>query len=285
MIKKFLAVLILLFVTVGLCGCTLVPFVGRKVTNVPEKVITDNGDSGDVEFPEVDSDDEVNTPEIPEDDIEEDVEEDVEEDNDPVIDDMEDSEDKQGNLLDSMSYDEKYEVNIFLSNFSEALYGLGGCNDVEDKLSFAYNHCRVNNRNADLYSGNGKYGINSSDVDTVLKRFFGKTIPHTTPAGADMWTYENGYFVFPAADGESHAYFSIATDMKSNGNGTYTVAFNTYFNSNGPHDPIDSSWYGYSDVEAGQYFEFSYDGTAVIRPKTYNGSKTYEIISYQTSIA
>ncbi len=183
------------------------------------------------------------------------------------------------NLLESMSYDEKYEVNIFLSNFSEAHYGLGHFYETEDMINFAFIHNRVNNKNFSQKAVNGKYAISQNLVNSTLERFFGKTVAAATPPGAKRWVYENGEFRIPAADGESYAYFTTATKVTERDDGMYIADFEVYFNANDPHGEVKKEWYGMDSLEAGQYFEFCYDGKAVLKPV----GDTYVLVSYVTN--
>jgi len=184
------------------------------------------------------------------------------------------------NLLDTMSRDERYQLNIFLSNFSEAKYMVHDKNEIEQKIFFAFKHNMINVRSTELIYTDSQMGIAANDLDRTLIRFFGSTIPHETPAGAKYWHYENGNFMMTAAFGESCAYFSSCTSMKDNKNGTYDVTFNVYFSADGPHNPIDNSWYYYTDEQAAASHQYEYSGSATIRPKVYNGTNTYELISY-----
>jgi len=187
--------------------------------------------------------------------------------------------DKVVNLLDEMTNAQKKEINIFLSNFSEAHYGTYYSDETSDKISFAYTHNLINNKNFnEVYDGT-HYGISADLVDSTLKRFFGKTVSHNSTADGE-WIYRDGTFLRPAADGESYAYYSIATNMRKLNNGTYEVEFNVYFNSQNPHDYVSSKCYTYSVSQAESNSDYCYSGTAVVKSKVHNGSDTYELISY-----
>ncbi len=185
---------------------------------------------------------------------------------------------KKGVSLESMTAAEKREVNLFLSNFSEASYGTYNTEETADKLHFAFIHNVINNKNFKNYVSGSEYRISADLVDATLKRFFGRSIPHKSYPSIN-WRYEGGYFYTIAADGDSVAYFTIAKNLVDNHNGTYTVQFDV-FSAPGPHDPIDSSWYSLSHSQAISRFERLYSGTAVVKPKTHNGSATYELVDY-----
>lgn len=182
--------------------------------------------------------------------------------------------------LDSMTKNERTELNTFLSNFSEASYMLHAQNINEEKISFAHLHNMINNGDKDIIIEDSYFKMPASLVDKILVRFFGSSVPHETPANATEWEYEDGYFKMIAADGDTHAYFSIATSISDNGNDTYTVNFNVYFNQNEPTDWIPKEFYTYDDECANTNYEYMYSGSAVIKPVTINNSETYQLISY-----
>jgi len=184
------------------------------------------------------------------------------------------------NVLNDMSDSQRKEVNTFLSNFSEAHYKKNYSDSNEDKINFVYKHVMINTSGDEIIYDNGITKISESTVDRILNRFFGESIPHKTPSNATTWEYSDGFFQMPSADGESVAYFSVATNMIDNGNNSYTVDFKVYFNENGPHDPIPKECYTYTAEKAGKNYSYVYSGTATVKPKTVNGSETYEIISY-----
>ncbi len=185
---------------------------------------------------------------------------------------------QSGVSLETMTAAEKREVNLFLSNFSEVSYGIYVTEETANKLHFAFMHNVINNKNFKKYFSNSEYRISADLVDKTLNRFFGHSIERAEPAGSE-WRYENGYFYTAAADGESVSYFTVAKSLTDNHNGTYTVQFDV-FSAPGPHDPIDSSWYSLSHAQAISRFERVYGGTAVVKPKTHNGSATYEMVDY-----
>ncbi len=184
------------------------------------------------------------------------------------------------NVLNDMSDSQRKEVNIFLSNFSEAHYNKTYNDSNEDKINFVYKHIMINTSGDEIIYDNGMTKISVSTVDRILNRFFGESIPHKTPADATSWEYSDGFFQMPSAEGESVAYFSIATNMKDNGNNSYSVNFDVYFNEKGPHDPIPKECYTYTSDKAAKNYSYVYSGTATVKPKTVNGSETYKIISY-----
>lgn len=185
------------------------------------------------------------------------------------------------NVLDSMTSAQKRELNLFLSNFSEAGYMREYLNEIDSKVWFAYIHDTINNNRANITARDGKNMISANGVDTILNRFFGSSISHGTPGDGSNWTYEGGYYSIPAADGDTYWYFTTAVNIAENGDGTCTADFNVYTTFDNFHDPIPSSCYSLTDEEASDLYVYSYSGSAVLRPKNYNGSDTYEVVSYK----
>lgn len=187
-------------------------------------------------------------------------------------------------LTSGMAVSDYRELNLFLSNFSEAYYDPDDSyytNSDEQKIMFAYLHAIIN-YNSMRFSEGAYYGISASNVDTILYRFFGKTVPHRTPSGSKVWKYKNGKFLIPAADGESYGNFSLATGMYPNGNGTYRVTFNIYCDDTVCCGNIIEDKTLYSLTPDTVYPKCSYIGygTAIVKPKTHNGSNTYELVDY-----
>ncbi|MBQ4528661.1 MAG: hypothetical protein II998_11395 [Clostridia bacterium] len=191
-------------------------------------------------------------------------------------------------ILDTMSAPEKREVNIFLSNFSEAFYDPN--NDYytsfeEQKLSFAEIHLSLNSWNEVSYDYSNNYGyvvISAESVDRVLNRFFGSTIPHETPANSELWFYNNGKFYRPASSGESYTRFTIANSMYVNENGTYKVNFDIYYDSSLGGGAVldDKTVYSLTPSQASLKYDYIGSGTAIVKPKVYNNSNTYELVDY-----
>ena len=186
-------------------------------------------------------------------------------------------------ILPDMSAEEAREVNIFLSNFSEAYYvPEPECYSPEEALiDFAFIHCKINSYEKILYEED-YMGITATDVDAVLNRFFGKTVAHKTPKDNQQWIYRDGKFLTPAADGESYGTFSIATQVRLYDNGNYEVAFNVYNDREiGGGDVItDKTIYSLAADKASEKYALTGHGAAVLKPKKYNGKDTYELVSY-----
>lgn len=188
-----------------------------------------------------------------------------------------------------------YRINIFLSNFSEQRVQSFNTATVSDDtlLRFIELYCKINHHNQISYQG-GEECLSLEDANNYLNRFFARTVSPYEGATylLDAWhsfRYSGGYFRFPAADGESYNYFTIVYEMTRNGDGTYTVQFQNYelkleeyWDALG----VDYSFYWLNNDQAAQLV---WDGraipveggTAVVRDTVYNGSTTYQILSYE----
>lgn len=187
------------------------------------------------------------------------------------------------NLITKMSDEKRMNVNLFLSNLSEASYNPASdyYGENEKMIAFAYSHAKVNWRKILVHDGND-VGLSAGNVDTILERFFGRTVPHETPKDSKHWTYRNGYFFVPAADGESYPFFTVVTNMTKRSDGNYDVDFNIYRDPEigGGSIITDKSVYYLTDNQAAARYEYHAVGKAVLKDKVYNGSDSYEVVSY-----
>ena len=187
------------------------------------------------------------------------------------------------NLLDSFNSDEMYRINVFLSNFSEQRFDVYPCSDY-DLLMYGYSFAKVNNRDM-LGSNSTDYYMNKVDMDYILNRFFGRTVYLTdgTVLNEQNYpvTYTNGAYYWPAADGASYSYCSVATSMVKNADDTYTVTFDIYEHVY-PHESM-SPYYSYTAAQAaasGELVKYG-SGTAVVRDHVRDGGiETYQLLSY-----
>ena len=67
--------------------------------------------------------------------------------------------------------------------------------------------------------------------------------------------------------------------MVDNGDGTYTVYYDVF--SVDDADKTPEKCYEYTVSEARKKYCYECSGDAVVKKKTYNGDKTYELISYK----
>lgn len=193
----------------------------------------------------------------------------------------------QINLLDTMDSETFRGVNSFLSNFSEAGYKefVDFYGEDESKISFAYIHALINYNKLTFYEGN-YMGISASDVDEILNKFFGATVPHETPSNSQYWFYQDGKFLMPAAGGESYSKFSIAYNMTSESDGVYTIDFNVFSDPSvtGGNIITDKSVYSLTSDEASNKYQPVGHGQAVVKTKVYEGKEIFELISYSVKM-
>lgn len=187
---------------------------------------------------------------------------------------------QKAELVDELSGDERYELNIFLSNLSEAMYDpVNGYYYTEEAMiSFVYIHALINSPSK-LYYEDGYMGISQDYADTTLKRFFGKTISPVDLRDAKDWFYDGEYYLRSGASGEFYGYFSIVTSVEELPSGEYNVSFNIY-SDDSDYTITNKSVYGLKNAEAAASYNYCGSGTAVLKKKTVNGKKTYEVVSY-----
>ena len=186
--------------------------------------------------------------------------------------------DEEINMITGMSESERKAINVFFSNFSEAHFG-DYSKDSQDNyslISFAFIHNLLNNYKKTVWQGE-KMGISEETVNKTLDRFFGTQVP---PETANLtqnhgWIYEDGSFWMPAASGESYDYYSIVKDMHEIGNGLFEAEYDVFYAG---YDELSDECYSYTIDEAREKSEYIYSATAIVKPKTYNGKQTYELL-------
>ena len=183
------------------------------------------------------------------------------------------------NMILSMPETDRRAANIFFSNFSEAFFWEYSRENKDDDylISFAFIHNLLNNADEIIWQQD-RDGISGKAVNRTLDKYFGVTIPlkSTSNADGDPWIYEDNVFWKPASDGESFDYFSIVSDMYDMGDGTLQAKYDVFYAG---YDELTKECYSYTTAEANKKCEFIYSATAVVKPKTYNGKNTYELIS------
>lgn len=199
------------------------------------------------------------------------------------------------NLLDSYNNEQYHDLNVFLSNFSEALFGFESYDsnspNYGDLLNFAYWHNNINKKdNTGLINnfGNMEMYVTEEAVDSTIDKYFGINVPHQS---FGSFTYRDGLFCMPAASGEGNCYVSVAKSMSEVGDGTYVVSFgafvykNEYDMSAGEWNECSNEayWSNYDTIIRSGVWSEIYTGTAIVKQKLYNGKQTYELIKYNLS--
>lgn len=192
----------------------------------------------------------------------------------------------QKNLADTLDRNYLYKINVFLSNFAEQNFRAYPCSDYE-MLMFGYMYAKVNNREV-LENNSTHYYIAKSNMDSILNRFFNKTVSLSDDMVLTQnnypVTFKDGAYYFPGADGASVSYCAVATGMFENSDGTYDVTFDVYGHKY-PHESMSP----YYELNAGEAkncadLEYLYSGNAVVKDYVRsNGAESYQLISYSHS--
>lgn len=132
----------------------------------------------------------------------------------------------------SLSHEEQYEANIFLSNFSEQSFGLGRFTgfdssraDEAQLYAFAHLWAKINRQSAIFYEDSYE-AMTLESVNEILERFFGLGIhPEDGTEYSEVfgignfdWDhswYRDGIFYYPAGDGESYTCFTVVDAAES----------------------------------------------------------------------
>lgn len=189
-----------------------------------------------------------------------------------------------------------YKVNIFLSNFAEQRiesYDCDHCSDYE-LISFAYFNTQINNYEAIQYF-DLEMGISLEDVNEKLERYLGKKInaeeneefikEYPETGYKSVIKYRDGFFRFPASDGEAFGTFAVATDMEKLEDGTYEVDFEVYTDSelNTGGNVLGSDYYYYYTAEDARNhygLEYQQSGTALLEPYQKGNIDSYHLLEY-----
>ncbi len=206
-------------------------------------------------------------------------------------------------LVPTLSAQERYELNIFLSNFAEI-----GFPPYDEATSgnnaLIFFGCMHNSRNhtagavpipdeeARKYVKleeqyiHACYKVDKSTVENTVARYFGKDVTHGSSTITDQYDlswnqgYSNGYYYFDSGEEGAFAIdVAVADSMYENYDGTYTLTFKTYVY--GEPDDFPDVYYSTPASVADKIAREK--GTAVVRPYSYNGRNTYQLVSYSAS--
>ena len=166
-------------------------------------------------------------------------------------------------------------INTFLSNFAEAYMFEYPCDEYE-MLQFAYIHAMLNN-DGGIYQGSQRAYMLGTDVNSILYKYFGQTLPHPNFSvryyenydenSRNYVDYDGENYYFENGAGESYSIVAIASKMVNHGN-SYTVEYSVFM-----HDAIDA------DMKP--YYEMSYDQAMRDPSLTLLYSGTAEVKDYQ----
>lgn len=192
---------------------------------------------------------------------------------------------------ESSTAEERYKINIFLSNFSEQLFNAGSdtafTSDTiapDQLISFAYRWYMLNTEKS-LEIIDGSYAILTFDqVNYALDRYFGLTLSDDDFANS-RFEIRNQKIVMPFGSGESYPNFSVASEITEIGKGTYQVRFKIYSlidAMSGGNKVTGKEWYCLTEGEASQSsaLEYHSSGYAIVKPYKENGIDSYQLITY-----
>lgn len=210
-------------------------------------------------------------------------------------------EDKNEDLIPTMSENQRYMINIFLSNFSEIDFNDYDANTAsrDQLIYFGCKHNSVNHTSGAIPISDEEaakyvtlddfihacYKTDEETVSNSIDRYLGKKVQHGEAKynvmGYDwQFGYDNGYYYYDSGEeGDARRVFSIADNMYDNGDGTYTVIFTNY--SSGYTDILNDCYNLTSESIEGFGIKVNKGATgkAVVRPYNYNGKDTYQLIS------
>ena len=195
----------------------------------------------------------------------------------------------------TLSRDEQYCINVFLSNFSELWFWEYA--DYEkfetrnasagEMISFVYHHCWVNNQGV-LSSRWGESGVYMTldEINNEVGRFFNRSVT-LEDAASSGYHVEGDRIYNQVGIGETYDHMTVADAMWKKADGTYIVDFSIYQANDkydaGPGLIGDKSVYYLTPDEAKTDVGVLYymSGVAEVSPYLNNGKDTYQLISYQ----
>ncbi|MBQ6569523.1 MAG: hypothetical protein IJL87_04635, partial [Clostridia bacterium] len=206
------------------------------------------------------------------------------------------SDNKNKEYTVSMTADQQYSANLFLSNFAEQGFGDYDKNrelDAGQLLYFAYFFNKINNqeKNVEYVHENerdySKYSL--KNCNKTIERFFGLTITEKQAEGvkSDWYFYKDGNFYIASGDGESYNTLAIVDSLTHLKDGTYRMQFKIYELDLDIYwqDGIAKKYYQMTGEQAAKSkdLRFIREGTAIVSPYKYNNKDTYQIISYNVN--
>lgn len=186
----------------------------------------------------------------------------------------------QVNLVENMSADGQYAINIFLSNFSEVGFAYDKAftgSDPNQIMHFAFVHNIVNNPEMVKYENN-QMSINSAAITSTVEKYF--DIAWRNQSTSD-YLFEDDRYYATAASGENYSICSVADTMYENEDGSYTVFFSIY---EGPYGSSMMQYYSYSgrQAESDPSLNWNATGTATVGVEAdSDGNIRYYLLSYE----
>ena len=189
-------------------------------------------------------------------------------------------------LTDSLQYD----LNIFLSNFSESnVPSFSDRLSDEELANYGLFYNFINRQHlfesGDYYDHDGvdcNYRIEEHYVIETIKKYFDVTVSPGFAEGTKI--YVDGYFYMGFTGAPLSEGFSIASSAEDVGGNLYKVKFSIYMSYRG-----DQPYYGYttqqiqSESASQESLLYVCDGTAYIRATNIYDRSTYILDSYYVS--
>lgn len=190
----------------------------------------------------------------------------------------------------SLSANEQYEANIFLSNFVEVnMQSFETKNlSVNELVEFAATHYVLNTDITTQYSDT----LSFQETNMILDRYFGRTLSEAeaatfTELGGESGSYSNGVFSWNApivTNGNALYELAIVDRLEKQEDGTFRASFRIWRVSSEYGLLAEHMPYSLTPQEAvvsPQLDSVIGSGVAVMRPHKYKDRNSYQIISYQ----
>ncbi len=213
------------------------------------------------------------------------------------------------NLISGLSAQERYELNVFLSNFVEIGFTKYDVESPDNEfliyfgcMHHAHNHTAnaisISDSEASKYIAlddeyiNSCYKVSKDAVQESVGRYFGKksadalnhtsvNMPNDAYRGRGEYAFNNGYYYFDyGEEGAIDLSGAVADSMYLNNDGSYTVTFKGY--GYGDLRLVPEIYYYTAEQAAssnrGRLFM---QGKAIITSFEYNGRNTYQLVRYE----
>ena len=219
---------------------------------------------------------------------------------------------KQGapNLISGLSANQRYELNIFLSNFVEIGFTKYDVESPDNEfliyfgcMHHACNHTsdavHISDAEASKYIAlddniHSCYKVSKDAVAQSVGRYIGanvaRALNHTTvkmpndvSRGGGEYAFNNGYYYFDyGEEGAIELSGAVADSMYLNNDGSYTVTFKGYGYGDLGLVP-EIYYYTAEQAESSNKGRLFMQGKAIITSFEYNGRNTYQLVRYEPS--
>ncbi len=186
---------------------------------------------------------------------------------------------------ESSTQEERYKINVFLSNFSEQWFGDYSIenSDPEQLISFAFLWYLLNDQESLAFT-DYHVTLTLDQINKKVDRYFGLTISadEVVHSGYNM---QDNRIAEPYGIGESYPDFTVANEIIDNGDGTYLVQFKIYSLKeamSGGNRVTEKKWYYLTEEDASKSFALEYyaSGHAIVKPYQKGSIDSYQLITY-----